>query len=249
MLSQALDGTSLYVNENAPGISESQLEQIVTQFNMVHGRINKMSRVYPKSVLERLVYLPKLTEEMMKNQDDVADWVDKLSDSFAEVMSGDTVYQASITEDTERHLWLPKVVATAHGLGTDYLFSHSFFNSNDYKVIVELGEVLQDLIEVGAYIQRNDKKHEISNFEDVIKWLMNEAKRGYQIQRYKGLGEMNPEQLWETTMDPEARRMLQVTIDDAIAADQIFTTLMGDDVEPRRNFIESNALLVSNLDY
>jgi DNA gyrase subunit B len=208
-----------------------------------------MSRVYPKPILQQLIYMPQLTEDMMKDQNAVAEWVDQLSEAFMDVASGETVYQISLTEDTERHIWLPKVQATAHGLTTDYLFSHSFFNSHDYEAIVELGNILQAMIEEGAFIQRNDKKREVASFEEVIAWLMNEAKRGYQIQRYKGLGEMNPEQLWETTMDPDVRRMLKVTIEDAIAADQIFTTLMGDDVEPRREFIESNALLVSNLDY
>lgn len=249
LLSQALDGTSLYVNDTAPAITEGQLEGLVNQFNEVQGRIDKMSRVYPNDILQKLIYMPRLTEEMLRDQDKVANWIDQLSDYFIDVSSGSTVYQMVMTEDTERHLWLPKIQATSHGLMTEYVLSHGFFNSHDYEAIVSLGEVLLDMIEEGAYIQRNDKKHEISNFEEVIQWLMKEASRGYQIQRYKGLGEMNPEQLWETTMDPDARRMLQVTVEDAIAADQIFTTLMGDDVEPRRAFIESNALLVSNLDY
>lgn len=249
LLSQALDGTSLYVNENAPAITEGQLETLVNQFKEVQTRIDKMSRVYPKDILQQLVYMPRLTEEMLRDQDTVAEWVDTLSEHYVEVLSGGNVYQLSLAEDKERHLWLPKIQVTAHGLMTEYVLPHAFFSSHDYEAIVALGEVLLDMIEEGAYIQRNDKKHEISNFEEVIQWLMKEASRGYQIQRYKGLGEMNPEQLWETTMDPEARRMLQVTIEDAIAADQIFTTLMGDDVEPRRAFIENNALLVSNLDY
>ena len=249
LLSQALDGTELYVNDNAPAIRDEQLEGLVNQFKDVMSRIDRMSRVYPKAVLEQMIYMPELTPAMLADQNQVSEWVDRLSDLLMDTLAGSTVYQLSLTEDHERHLFVPKVQAIAHGLATDYQFSHAFFESKEYQAIVELNKVLDGLIEEGAYLQRGDKKHPVASFEEVIDWMMGEAKRGYSIQRYKGLGEMNPEQLWETTMDPESRRMLRVSIEDAIAADQIFNTLMGDEVEPRRAFIESNALLVTNLDY
>jgi DNA gyrase subunit B len=140
------------------------------------------------------------------------------------------------------------VTRHSHGIPHVYVWHEDFFTSNEYERMAALGNELGTLIQASAVVRRGEREQQIDTFEAAYEWLLSEAKRGQHVQRYKGLGEMNPEQLWETTMDPDGRRLMQVKIDDAVAADQIFTTLMGDHVEPRREFIEKNALMVSNLD-
>jgi DNA gyrase subunit B len=135
-----------------------------------------------------------------------------------------------------------------HGNLQCCLINAEFLGSGDYRQISKTSKMLQGLLGEGALIKRGEKEQRVTVFKEVLDWLLEEAKHNLNIQRYKGLGEMNPEQLWETTMDPNVRRLLKVQIDDAIAADEIFTTLMGDNVEPRRAFIETNALGANNLD-
>ena len=158
-------------------------------------------------------------------------------------------FQLTLERDDDHEGFTIHIRKLTHGIvSSEQVIPSEFFASAEYGRIVALGEQLDGLLSDEAYVQRGEKKKPVSSFKEVMHWLMEEAKRGQHIQRYKGLGEMNPEQLWETTMNPDTRRMLQVQIEDAVAADEIFTTLMGDQVEPRRDFIESNALSVSNLD-
>ena len=135
-----------------------------------------------------------------------------------------------------------------HGVENTSDISIHFFESPEYQQIAQLGKELIGFIESGAKIVRGEQEHEISSFHEAMDWLMAQARKGQAIQRYKGLGEMNPGQLWDTTINPDTRRLMQVRIEDAVGADEIFTTLMGDQVEPRRDFIERNALTVENLD-
>ena len=244
----ALEGAQLFVNADAPAIKDSALETMVKDYQAVMAMIDRLSRAYPALVLRQMIYNSTLTLEDLKTEEPVARWVARLGEGLDLDTRTGTKYSFSVTRDEERHLYLPMVTIYVHGIPYEHVFGHDFFESSSYKAIARLGETLEGLIEEGAYIQRGERKQAIFSFEGALGWLMKEAQRGLNIQRYKGLGEMNPEQLWETTMDPETRRMMKVTIEDAIAADQIFTTLMGDDVEPRRNFIQSNALEVSNLD-
>ncbi|OPX55699.1 DNA gyrase subunit B [Oceanospirillum multiglobuliferum] len=246
----ALDGAALYVNPEAPGIGGESLGQLVSDFRDVQRRIQRLNRVYPVTIMQQLIDMPVMDEAGLTDQNQVQAWVDQLQ-SVLEVGAGRHPamrFEWRVVLDQERSVYLPEVTVVAHGVPTEYRFALDFFKSQDYKAIAKLARNLDGLLEEGAFIQRGERKKEVAHFTDVLDWLVNEAKRGFSIQRYKGLGEMNPDQLWETTMNQESRRMLRVTIEDAIAADQIFTTLMGDDVEPRRDFIETNALTVANLD-
>jgi DNA gyrase subunit B len=141
-----------------------------------------------------------------------------------------------------------RIERTRHGNVRMSTIDTEFVHSGDYAQIRQTAQLLRGLIGEGAHVQRGDKRQPVSDFPEAMRWLLAEVERSMTLQRYKGLGEMNPEQLWETTMDVSARRLLKVQIEDGIAADEIFTKLMGDEVEPRRVFIENNALGVRNLD-
>ncbi|MCL2916305.1 DNA topoisomerase (ATP-hydrolyzing) subunit B [Shewanella corallii] len=242
LTTQALDNASLYSSPGTPGMSGEPLERLVNQYREVENTIDRLSQRYPEVVTDRMIYHPAVTVEMLNDEATIAAWCQALVDDLTERESSGVLYSAMPVLDPERNVYLPQVTIRKHGIDTHYLFSYDFIQSADYQRIVKMGQALDGLVEDGGYVQRGERTKEVDNFVDALDWLMSESKRGLYIQRYKGLGEMNPEQLWETTMDPEQRRMLQVTIEDAIGADQLFNTLMGDQVEPRRDFIEANAL-------
>ena len=244
----ALENASVFVNPDAPAISGSGLEQLVKEYRTVATTIGRLGRLYSEEVLWQMVYGASLTLEQMQDELAVQAFCDQLSERLQTVSAKGSAYSTVVRKDQERQLYFPVVKLLAHGVDSETEYHHEFFSSGEYRSLVALGETVNNLIEEEGYFQRGEKVFSTQVFAEGLDWLMGEARRGFSIQRYKGLGEMNPEQLWETTMDPEERRMLKVTIEDAIAADQIFTTLMGDQVEPRRDFIEENALSVANLD-
>ena len=244
----ALEDAALITDPSAPPITGAALESLVHEYRAVDKTIARLSRLYSADVLWRLVYSEVLTIEAMADEAVVQQFARNLSDRLQRYSVNGSQYDVHVRKDQERNLYLPVVKFYNHGVDYETVLGRDFFASSEYRQLTALGETLTGLIGEEGRIQRGEKSESIREFDQALDWLMKEAARGYSIQRYKGLGEMNPEQLWETTMDPESRRMLQVTIEDAIMADQMFTTLMGDNVEPRREFIEQNALNVANLD-
>ncbi len=244
----ALEGASLFVSADAPPVTGEALETLVNDYRGVTRTIDRLSRLYAADVLWAMLKLQRMSQQDLEDEARVTEWAASLQGQLDDSVMDGKVYTCFVRRDSERSIYFPVVKLLSHGVESETEYHHEFFGSGEYRQLCDLGEQLTDLIDTDGYIQRGEKRFETQSFYAVFDWLMAEAAKGYNIQRYKGLGEMNPDQLWETTMDPETRRMLKVTIEDAIAADQIFTTLMGDQVEPRRDFIEDNALSVANLD-
>jgi DNA gyrase subunit B len=244
LMSLALQNAQLYINSEAPPLSGNAFENLFQHYLQVQAIIERLSRIIPADVLEALIDLPAVTD--LNDEGKTQAWFEALEKALEKAVHR---YQIEVNpRDEENAFTSAQIILTAHGVDSHYVLGKNFFNSSEYQSIVELGQKLLGLLETGAYIQRGEKKQTVSHFKEVVQWLLAEGRRGLHIQRYKGLGEMNPDQLWETTMNVETRNLLQVHIEDVIASDEIFTTLMGDQVEPRRNFIETNALSVVNLD-
>ncbi|NQZ81435.1 MAG: DNA topoisomerase (ATP-hydrolyzing) subunit B [Colwellia sp.] len=244
----ALENAEIYVNESAPAITGLALENLVNQYRKTMDTIKRISRQIPADILEKMIYSTEISKDDFSDESKVKAWADNLMKQLDEQDGNGSIYTVEVKKDQERNIYFPSFNVRQHGIDHVYNFSYEFIESKEFASINELNKAINGLIEEGGYVKRGEKIKEVTTFEEALSWLMAESKRGQYIQRYKGLGEMNPDQLWETTMDPETRRMLQVTIEDAIAADQLFTTLMGDHVEPRKHFIEENCLKVANLD-
>jgi len=249
LLSGAVNKAQLYVNPEAPPLSGPALETLANEYMAVMASIRRLVRRYDSELLEKMIYMSILDAAALQDTDAVAAWFKELVERVNAGLSSGQRYESEVRQGEEDQPFIAKLSKWTHGIvASEQSFSHDFFASPEYAHIKTLGQQLDGLLSAGAYVQRGERRADVSSFKQALTWLMDEAKRGQSIQRYKGLGEMNPEQLWETTLDSENRRLLQVRIEDAVGADDIFTTLMGDQVEPRRDFIEKNALSVANLD-
>ncbi len=245
LLELAMNDASLEANGKT--IDAKALTELAQEYNQTTDAMNVLSRKIDRVVLDQFLGIDPLREESLADEKQVSAWAEALHASLLNHSSDGNMYQHRLfnAEDGRYGIELERWL---HGNKHLIRLDPSLFSTVEYKTIASLADKLKDVIGESAIVKRGEKEHNAESFAEVMDWLMKEAKRGQSIQRYKGLGEMNPDQLWETTMNSEDRRMLQVKIEDAMAADEVFTTLMGDQVEPRRDFIERNALSVSNLD-
>lgn len=245
LLQSALENAELLVGDNIPSISGVGLEKLLQQYRLLANKFKRLSSRYPLSVLQQLIYLPKI--EHLVDIEQAKTLSTALELQLSKVATAGVNYRvvAQISADDTIYL---SVVVTTHGIAHAYHFGQEFFTSSEYQHICEFGKTLDGLFKDPLLFKVGGQTKTVATFADLMQALLDEGQKGLSIQRYKGLGEMNADQLWDTTMNPETRRMLKVTIEDGVKADAIFTTLMGDAVEPRREFIEKNALSAVNID-
>ncbi|MAZ77964.1 MAG: DNA topoisomerase (ATP-hydrolyzing) subunit B [Legionellaceae bacterium] len=248
LMAEALSEASFYPAVGAAPIDDGQLKELVKDQHTMERLLTKLGKLYPQEVLSEMLCLNNIDDTKLQNQETMKSWCESLQARLDDLSSDTKRYNVSAHADIENHVFLPQLVVQSQGVVMDYFFTQSFLLGNDYKQLSQLAAKLQAVVNEGAFVQKGEKQHSVKSFKKAVRWLIDEAKRGQNTQRYKGLGEMNPEQLWETTMDATTRRMLRVSVEDAVAADNIFSTLMGDQVEPRRAFIVENALSATNID-
>jgi len=240
LLKLALDDAELCPAADAMPIDKQAFAQIAKQYFLAEAVIERMSRLIDPAVMRALL------KDIEVDLDSASSATQSARRLNAALDGEGIVVEPQYDEKNEQHLLL--IRRTQHGNPHLTSLDADFVHSGDYEQIRKTAQVLQGFLREGAYVKRGEQRHPISEVKDALDWLLDEVKRGLGVQRYKGLGEMNPAQLWETTMDPKTRRLLRTQIEDAISADEIFTTLMGDLVEPRRAFIETNALGARSLD-
>ena len=247
LMAMALEGAQLFpVNSDEP-IETARLSSLAGDYLRFLGIMKRLSRRIHPEVLELMVPMSLLEGDALERSADVNAWFKELETRLNDAAPSTGNYRIIIDPRAETS-FVARIVATTHGVESERPVGAEFFRSAEYRNLVQLGQEMNEALKAGARVQRHDKSESVTNLRGALVWLLEEAQKGIHTQRYKGLGEMNPDQLWETTMNPETRRLLQVRIEDAVAADTIFTTLMGEQVEQRRDFIETNALSVANLD-
>ena len=248
LANNAVEGASLIPADGEPPISGEALEKLLLVFTTARDAIARNAHRYDPVLLESLIDFTPLDAEHLQQNIDERHELDALEAKLNRGSLGSARYSLTLQSATEQRP--AALLATRRHMGEELVqvLSLSAFESGELRPLREAAALLHGLVREGAQVVRGNKAQPVATFAEAQAWLMEEAKKGRSIQRFKGLGEMNPEQLWDTTVNPDTRRLLQVRIEDAVAADQIFSTLMGDVVEPRREFIEDNALKVSNLD-
>jgi DNA gyrase subunit B len=251
MLRHALDGAVLLPAVGAEPIRGEALGELARKYLLAEAVIERLARIIDADALRAI--LDGCAIDLANEQSTMAS-AGRLAQAmlkYAPLTNGDAPSVRPRFDD-KHEKWLLVIERKHHGNVKASAIDADFLVSADYRALADCAQTLAGLVGAGAEIRRGEgdkqKSQPVADFRAAMRWLLAEAERGVGRQRYKGLGEMNAEQLWETTMDPAARRLLRVQIEDALAADQIFATLMGDEVEPRRAFIEQNALVARNID-
>jgi DNA gyrase subunit B len=248
LISHAVEGAELVCGEGQPAISAAALERLLTLYGNAQDAIRRLGHRHDPAVLEALLELPPPLPVLAEGGEAAHAWIAALQQKLSRSGLGRPRYRLELQPAAGESPAVLKIERLHHGLSHEQLWPLPMFEAAEFRPVLEAARELHDLLQAGAQVSRGNRSQPVQRFADVHTWLFEEAKRGRTIQRFKGLGEMNPDQLWETTVNPESRRLLRVRIEDAVAADEIFATLMGDVVEPRRDFIEDNALKVANLD-